>query len=154
MLPTRGILFVCEHNSARSAMAEALARARMAPGLTIVSAGVTPSYEVHPLAVETLREEDNLDASAHQPRALDAVDLSEVDLIVSLAGRDALRGLPPESAGVERLHWETEDPTLVSYDVRRDVLLDRFRDVRDSLVRRIDQLKARGHESFGPPGMR
>jgi hypothetical protein len=56
--------------------------------------------------------------------------------------------------GLERLHWPTEDPTLVSFDIRRDVLLDRFRDVRDTLVRRLEQLRTRGHESFGPPGLR
>ncbi|MCB9629985.1 MAG: arsenate reductase ArsC [Sandaracinaceae bacterium] len=150
-LPVRGVLFVCAHNSARSPMAEALARVRLPASVHVTSAGRDPSLAVHPLAVETLREEDRLDLSGHQPRRLDAVDLGRVDLVVSLAGRDALEGLP---RGIERLHWDTEDPTLVSFDVRRDVLLDRFRDVRDALVRRLDQLVARGHESFGPPGLR
>jgi arsenate reductase len=149
-LPARGLLFVCMHNSARSPMAEALAQKRF-PGLHVSSAGLVPSETVHPLAVETLRDEDTLDIRAHRPRHLDSVDLTQVDLVVSLAGPDVLASLP---RGLERLHWTTEDPTLVSFDVRRDVLLDRFRDVRDSLVRRLEQLRTRGHESFGPPGLR
>lgn len=149
-LPARGLLFVCMHNAARSPMAEALARKRF-PGLHVTSAGLSPSESVHALAVETLRDEDSLDIRAHRPRPLSGVDLAGVDLVVSLAGREVLEGLP---RGLERLHWSTEDPTLVSFDVRRDVLLDRFRDVRDSLVRRLEQLRTRGHESFGPPGLR
>lgn len=149
-LPVRGLLFVCMHNAARSPMAEALAKKRF-PGLHVTSAGLSPTEKVHPLAVETLRDEDSLDIRAHQPRPLGAVDLARVDLVISLAGPDVLAGLP---RGLERLHWTTEDPTLVSFDVRRDVLLDRFRDVRDSLVRRLEQLRTRGHESFGPPGLR
>ena len=149
-LPVRGLLFVCMHNSARSPMAEALARKRF-PDLPVTSAGVVPSESVHALAVETLRDEDGLDIRAHQPRHLSSVDLSHVDLVVSLAGPDVLTTLP---RGIERLHWKTDDPTLVSFDVRRDVLLDRFRDVRDSLVRRLEQLRTRGHGSFGPPGLR
>ncbi|MBP7682807.1 MAG: arsenate reductase ArsC [Deltaproteobacteria bacterium] len=150
VLPARGLLFVCMHNSARSPMAEALARKRF-PELPISSAGLVPSETVHPLAVETLRDEDSLDIRAHRPRHLGSVDLAQVDLVVSLAGPEVLASLP---RGLERLHWATEDPTLVSFDVRRDVLLDRFRDVRDSLVRRLEQLRTRGHESFGPPGLR
>lgn len=149
-LPARGLLFVCMHNSARSPMAEALARKRF-PDLHVSSAGISPSESVHPLAVETLRDEDSLDIRAHRPRQLGSVDLTQVDLVVSLAGREVLASLP---RGIERLHWATEDPTLASFDVRRDVLLDRFRDVRDSLVRRLEQLRTRGHESFGPPGLR
>ena len=150
-LPVRGVLFVCAHNSARSPMAEALARARLPETVHVTSAGRDPSAGVHPLAVETLREEDRLDIRSHRPRHLSTVDLSRVDLVISLAGRDILSDLP---RGLERLHWDTEDPTLIGYDLRRDVLLDRFRDVRDSLVRRIGQLVSRGHESFGPPGLR
>ena len=149
-LPARGLLFVCMHNAARSPMAEALAQKRF-PGLHVTSAGVSPNQAVHPLAVETLRDEDGLHIGQHRPRHLEGVDLSRVDLVVSLAGPDVLAGLP---RGLERLHWPTEDPTLVSFDVRRDVLLDRFRDVRDALVRRLEQLRTRGHESFGPPGLR
>ena len=150
-LPVRGVLFVCVHNSARSPMAEALARVRLPSSVCVTSAGRDPSQSVHALAVETLREEDRLDIRGHTPRPLSAVDLTRLDLVVSLAGPEVLDGLP---RSLERLHWDTEDPTLVSFEVRRDVLVDRFRDVRDTLVRRLDQLIARGHESFGPPGLR
>ena len=152
LLPRRGVVFVCAHNSARSPMAEGLARKRVgAAKFYVASAGVDPSASVHPLAVATLKEEDGIDISHHVPRGLDAIAWDQVDLVVSLAGPDALADAP---RGIERLHWPTEDPTATGFDVRRDVWLDRFRDVRDLLDRRLGQLEARGHESFGPPGMR
>jgi protein-tyrosine-phosphatase len=132
-------------------MAEALARVRLPTSVYVGSAGRDPCQTVNPLAAVTLRDEDRLDIGQHQPRALTAVDFTRLDLVVSLAGRAVLEGVPRH---IERLHWDTEDPTLVSFDVRRDVLLDRFRDVRDTLVRRLEQLITRGHESFGPPGLR
>jgi arsenate reductase len=106
VLPARGLLFVCMHNSARSPMAEALARKRF-PELHVSSAGLVPSETVHPLAVETLRDEDSLDIRAHRPRHLGSVDLAQVDLVVSLAGPEVLASLP---RGLERLHWPPRTP--------------------------------------------
>ena len=135
-------------------MAEALARSRFPATVRVESAGVDPADAAHPLAIEILRDEDGLDLRGHRPRPLTEVDFSRFDLVVLLASLSDEDALERVSASVERLHWLTEDPTAVGFDVRRDVWLDRFRDVRDALARRLDQLVARGHESFGPPGLR
>jgi arsenate reductase len=49
------ILFVCTGNSARSQMAEGLARALAAPNVEVASAGTHPGG-VSPFAIEALRE--------------------------------------------------------------------------------------------------
>lgn len=143
-------------------MAEALGKRRARGSQIIVeSAGIEPADAVHPFAVETMRAEDGVDISGHVPRSvtsLSEADWARFDLVISLVPKETLihheafagSGLPD----IETLYWKTEDPTLANGDVRRDVLLDRFRDVHDQLKRRISQLARRGHESFGPPGMR
>ncbi len=60
------ILFLCVANSARSQMAEALARHLLGPQAQIQSAGTRPT-QVNPLAVAVMRELD-LDLSAQRPR--------------------------------------------------------------------------------------
>ncbi len=65
------ILFLCVANSARSQMAEALARHLLGPQAQIQSAGTRPT-QVNPLAIEVMRELD-LDLSAQRRRPPGAV---------------------------------------------------------------------------------
>lgn len=53
---TRGVLFLCVANSARSQMAEGLARSLAGDRLPIQSAGSAPS-RVNPLAIRAVRDE-------------------------------------------------------------------------------------------------
>ena len=64
-MPT--ILFLCVANSARSQMAEGLARAAAPDGYRFLSAGSVPG-QLNPLAVAVLRE-DGVDISHHRPKA-------------------------------------------------------------------------------------
>ena len=71
-LHPRHILFLCVANSARSQMAEGIARSLAPRGVTVSSAGSEPS-SVRPQANQVLKE-IGIDISGHRSKGLDAVD--------------------------------------------------------------------------------
>ena len=62
------ILFLCTGNSARSILAEAIARRVYGAALRARSAGSTPKGAPHPLALETLERSIDLLLSSERPR--------------------------------------------------------------------------------------
>ena len=66
------ILFLCVANSARSQMAEGLARKMLGWGYEIQSAGTRPSY-VSPFAIEVMKEVE-IDLSDHHSKNADEID--------------------------------------------------------------------------------
>lgn len=61
------ILFMCLANSARSQIAEALAKDILGKQVTVMSAGIHPAIAVHPQAIEVM-EEIGLDISSAKPK--------------------------------------------------------------------------------------
>lgn len=122
-MPT--ILFLCVKNSARSQMAEGLARSMAPPGYRFLSAGSDPGT-VNPLAIQALAEE-RIDISTHRAKGLASVSLDEVDTVVTLCAEEVCPVVPGQ---VSRLHWPLPDP--------KD--LPSFRTVRDELRRRLPRL--------------
>jgi len=98
------VLFLCVANSARSQLAEGLARARF-PELRIHSAGSRPT-KVNPLAIEALREV-GIDASAHTSKLVDDIEPEGVELVVTLCAEEVC---PAFLRPVRRLHWPIPDP--------------------------------------------
>jgi arsenate reductase (thioredoxin) len=119
------ILFLCVKNSARSQMAEGLARSMAPSGYRFVSAGSDPGA-VNPLAIQALAEE-RIDISTHRAKGLASIPLDEVDTIVTLCAEEVCPVVPGQ---VRRLHWPLPDP--------KD--LASFRLVRDELRRRLPAL--------------
>jgi len=119
------ILFLCVKNSARSQMAEGLARSMAPPGYRFVSAGSDPGT-VNPLAIQALAEE-RIDISTHRAKGLASVPLDDVETIVTLCAEEVCPIVPGH---VHRLHWPLPDP--------KD--LTSFRAVRDELRRRLPAL--------------
>lgn len=133
---TPSLLFLCVANSARSQMAEGLAR-QLFPGLRIQSAGSRPS-RVHPFALEALAEQ-GINAEGQVSKSVQTIDPATVDLVITLCAEEVC---PLFLGGAERLHWPipdpaSEDPTLTPEDLRA-----RFRAARDELRRRLEQLRA------------
>jgi len=119
------VLFLCVKNSARSQMAEGLARSMAPPGYRFVSAGSDPGT-VNPLAIQALAEQ-RIDISTHRAKGLASVPFDDVDTIVTLCAEEVCPIVPGE---VRRLHWPLPDP--------KD--LASFRAVRDELRRRLPVL--------------
>src|SRR4051794_33260891 len=100
-----GVLFLCVANSARSQLAEGLARARFGDRLRIQSAGSKPT-RVNPFAIEAMREA-KLDITAHTSKLVDDIDPSGIDLVITLCAEEVC---PVFLRPVRRLHWPIPDP--------------------------------------------
>jgi len=131
--PPRRVLFLCVHNSARSQIAEGLARHAAPVDAQVWSAGSEPS-SVHPLAVLVMRE-IGIDLTQQRSKSLDEVPWREADTVVTLCG-EAEEVCPVLPANVRRVHWPLEDPSRAPEPERREV----FRKVRDEIRRRISSL--------------
>jgi len=129
-LGPRHILFLCVANSARSQMAEGIARALSPPGVTISSAGSAPT-ELRPEAVAALGE-IGLDISAQRAKGVEAIDRTSVDTVVTLCAEEVCPVFP---GPVRRLHWGLPDPASTGGD--ESARLREFGRVRDELHRRI-----------------
>jgi arsenate reductase len=130
---TKGVLFLCVANSARSQMAEGLARAAFGDRVPVASAGSQPTA-VNPLAVEALAEL-GIDISGQRSKSVDAIDPSTVDLVVTLCADEVC---PVFLGRVLRLHWPLPDPAATpGSDEER---LAQFREVRDEIRRRLPSL--------------
>jgi arsenate reductase len=129
------ILFLCVANSARSQMAEGLAR-KMFPGFRIQSAGSIPS-RVNPYAIEVLAEL-GIDASAHTSKSVQDIDPKSVDLVITLCAEEVC---PLFLGKAERIHWPIPDPASDDPSLTADQMRERFRAGRDEIKRRLEDLK-------------
>jgi ArsR family transcriptional regulator, arsenate/arsenite/antimonite-responsive transcriptional repressor / arsenate reductase (thioredoxin) len=104
------VLFVCTGNSARSPIAEALARHHSGGLITAASAGIHPKEQLHPHAVRVLRERNGIDIARQRPRPIASLDGRRFDYLISLCdkAREAIPALPGQP---RRLHWSVPDPT-------------------------------------------
>jgi arsenate reductase len=127
------VLFLCVHNSARSQIAEGLARHAAPAGAQVWSAGSEPR-SVHPMAIEVMRE-IGIDLSDQRSKSLDQVPWREADTVVTLCG-EAEEVCPVLPSQVRKLHWPLADPSLAAESEQREA----FRRVRDEIGRRIAAL--------------
>ena len=127
---TRGLLFLCVANSARSQMAEGIARRLAGDRLRVQSAGSSPS-RVNPLAVRALAE-IGIDLSAQRSKSVDEIDPATVDTVITLCAEEVC---PVFLGSARRLHWPLPDPA--GREEPEEAGLARFRSVRDELRSRI-----------------
>lgn len=133
----RSILFLCVANSARSQMAEGLAR-KIFPDFRIQSAGSRPS-RVNPHAIEVLAEA-GIDIAAQTSKSVETIDPASVDLVITLCAEEVC---PLFLGKAERLHWPIPDPASDDPALTPDDLRRRFRAGRDEIRRRLETLRER-----------
>jgi len=139
-LEPRHLLFLCVANSARSQMAEGIAR-RLAPaGIRVSSAGSEPS-RVNPFAIRALAE-IGIDASDHRSEGTGEVaarvergDVPPVDAVITLCAEEVC---PVWLHAAARAHWPHPDPA--GAEGPDEEILESFRSVRDELVRKLETL--------------
>jgi len=132
-LRTRHILFLCVANSARSQMAEGIARSLVPKGVRVSSAGSVPSF-VRPHALQVLKE-IGIDISGHRSKGLGSIDAGSVDAVITLCAEEVC---PVFLGKAMRLHWGLPDPARETGN--EDRKLAAFRSVRDELRRRLELL--------------
>ncbi len=128
-LSPRHVLFLCVANSARSQLAEGIARSMAGDGVRISSAGSEPGT-VRPQAVAVLAE-IGIDASSQRSKAVDAVT-GPVDAVITLCAEEVC---PAWLGGARRLHWGLPDPAGAGGT--EEERLAAFRLVRDELRTRL-----------------
>jgi arsenate reductase len=122
-------LFLCVANSARSQMAEGIARSLAGGGVTISSAGSAPT-RIRSEAVQVLAE-IGIDAGSQASKGMDAVE-GKVDAVVTLCAEEVC---PACLGRALRVHWGLPDPAGVTGE--EGARLQAFREVRDELRRRL-----------------
>lgn len=76
------VLFLCEHNSARSQMAEGLLRHLYGEKYEVFSAGANPA-QVNPFAIKVMAE-IGIDISKQYSKSIEEFRNKEIDLVVSV----------------------------------------------------------------------
>lgn len=133
------ILFMCVANSARSQLAEGLARERFGDEAWVESAGSEPKG-VNPFAIRALSE-IGIDISGHQSKSYDdlAPEFKDgLDYIITLCAEEVCPTVAAKSA--KRLHWPFPDPAgKTGTDGEQ---MARFRETRELIKDKIDQFAA------------
>jgi arsenate reductase (thioredoxin) len=142
----RSLLFLCVANSARSQMAEGLARTLFGDRVRVQSAGSRPS-RVNPYAVEVMREM-GIDLTTYHSKSVDTVDPTSVDTVITLCAEEVC---PVFLGSVRRLHWPIQDPASNDPTLSRDEMLTRFRTARDQIQGHLEVLAALLDVPTGPP---
>ena len=126
------LVFLCVANSARSQMAEGLARSMFGARAVVASAGSRPS-RVNPYAIEVMREL-GIDLAAHRSKSVDEIAPADVDAVITLCAEEVC---PVFLGRARRLHWPIPDPASDDPAIGRDEMLARFRRARDTIRARL-----------------
>ena len=129
--PTLRLLFLCVANSARSQMAEGLAKRIFGERTEVLSAGSNPAH-VNAHAAEAMAEV-GIDIAGQFSKSVDTIDLTGLDLVVTLCAEEVCPVLPVR---VQQLHWPIPDPAA---EDDRDAK-SRFRATRELIREKIERL--------------
>ncbi|OYZ23522.1 MAG: low molecular weight phosphatase family protein [Bdellovibrio sp. 28-41-41] len=131
------ILFMCVANSARSQLAEGLAR-KAFPNAKIESAGSNPGT-LNPFAVHAMRE-IGIDISKHVSKSYDDLPknfIANLDYVITLCDEEVC---PVIISKAKKLHWPLPDPASKE-PMPDEALLQRFRIARDSIEKKLTEFK-------------
>ena len=128
------ILFACNINAVRSAMAEAMVKHAFPGKVFVDSCGVTPGIQ-DGFATAVMRE-IGLDISAHEPKSFDDLDSGFYDVIISFSpeAHDAARALT-QNMDCDTLYWPVDN--LANLTGSREEMLRAYRHVRDDIRRKL-----------------
>ena len=136
------ILFLCNHNTARSLMAEAVLNHMGGERFRAHSAGCQPSQDgaPHPLALEALQSAgirtDDLRSKGRDTFALP--DAPHMDLVITLCDDAAAEVCPVWPGHPATAHWGYADPTRLT--TSHDEQLYAFKHLLHALHQRLELL--------------
>lgn len=136
MSRTYNVLFLCTGNSARSILAEAILNKEGAGRFRASSAGSFPKGEVHPAALNLLRElgypTDGFRSKSWDEFARDGAP--QLDFIFTVCGNAAGEVCPVWPGRPITAHWGLEDPAAVEGEGQRGAFWTAYQ----ALKRRIE----------------
>jgi arsenate reductase len=122
------VIFACRHSAGRSQMAAAFFNQLADPARARASAaGTTPADRVHPEVVDVMREV-GLDLSRAEPQLLTTELAAGAGHLVTMGCGEECPYFP----GMKVQDWALDDP--------KDQPLERVREIRDEIRRRVTQL--------------
>jgi arsenate reductase len=131
MVTKNRVLFICEHNSGRSQIAEAYLRKFYGEHFDIESAGLEPGEGVNPLVVQVMGEE-GFDLSQKKPQSV--FELFKAgklyDHVVTVC-HDTESRCPVFPGITKRWHWPFPDPAGVAGSEAEK--LEAVRNIRDEI---------------------
>ncbi len=133
------ILFMCVANSARSQLAEGLARQILGPAVHIESAGSHPG-KLNPYAVQVMKEV-GIDISKHYSKSIDQLSpqfLVGLDYVITLCAEEVC---PTIVSKAKKLHWPHPDPASQE-PLPETEMMSRFREAREAISEKLKRFKA------------
>lgn len=125
----KSILVLCTGNSCRSQMAEGLLKS-FGNSIEVYSAGTEPVDEVHPKAVEVMKE-ISIDISKNYPKLVNEFLEKQIDYLITVC--DSAEESCPVFTGriMNRRHIGFEDPARAVGT--EEEILNQFRLIRDQI---------------------
>jgi arsenate reductase len=133
------ILFMCVANSARSQLAEGLAR-QMIPGAEVRSAGSHPG-KLNPYAVAAMKE-IGVDISGQYSKSVDDLPpkfIVNLSYVITLCAEEVCPTMVAQKA--KKLHWPFTDPTSKE-QLPEEESVRRFREARDAIQAKLNEFKS------------
>ena len=146
----RNVLFLCTGNSARSILAESILTRDGSGQFRSFSAGSFPKGEVHPMALQVLRER-GYPADGFRSKSWDefaGADAEPIDFVLTVCDNAAGEVCPIWPGKPMTAHWGIEDPAAVEGSGQRDAFLRRA----VVIVRFDDEIASRKPLSHLGPG--
>ena len=120
------VLFLCNHNSVRSQMAEGLLKSMYGEYYDVHSAGSSPST-LNPYAVKVMAE-IGIDISKYRSKSIKEFQGTKFDYIVTVCNEGAC---PPFPGGKHYLHKSFKDPAAFEGSYEDEIIV--FKEVRDEM---------------------
>ena len=129
------VLFACNINAVRSAMAEAIIKSRFPGKIFTDSCGVTPGQQ-DGFTVAVMAEID-IDLSQHAPKGFDDLDCDFYDVIISFSPEAHARAQDlTRNVDCDALYWPVDN--LAGLQGSREERLRAYRSVRDDIIAKLD----------------
>ena len=110
---------MCVGNSARSQIAEGLAKSMLGKGHNIQSAGSKPAQIVHKTAISIMQEID-IDISGYKTKSIESLEkdfINELDYAITLCAEEVCPAVP---SATKIFHWPNEDPDNDDYNHQQE----------------------------------
>ena len=131
------ILFLCVGNSARSQIAEGLAKEMFSEKFNIESAGSEPVGYIHDGAIQTMSE-IGIDISNQYSKSIESLNqefLQNLDFVITLCAEEVCPSLNNKT---KKVHWPNPDPALENISSKqRDKL---FRNTRENIFNLLKKI--------------